>query len=179
MTREQAWLAAVLEVGDGAVLSHASAAAAWRLRDAEPPNAIDVMAAGRQPRTRIVDDALRRRLVTLPHLVRCFNAVPVSGRRPSRAMKDVLAVLRAAGIDPLPVQQHRVRIEGHTYVFDYAWPASKHVIEYQGDPHEYVSAMHDDLERWRRVQRAGWTLWACTSHTTRDEYVAIGLAATA
>ncbi|MBI2168202.1 MAG: hypothetical protein HYU28_01685 [Actinobacteria bacterium] len=31
---------------------------------------------------RVVDDALRRKLMTLPRLVRCFDEAPCSGRRP-------------------------------------------------------------------------------------------------
>ena len=146
---------------------------------------------------RRVDDALRRKLITLPRLVRCFEAVPVSGQRPSRAMKDVLAervpgfnpggsaseldvlaILRRAGISPLPVQQFKVKVEGRIYELDYAWPDTLHAIEYQGDPHFTVSALHDDLERWRRLQRNGWRMWVTTDHTTESEYAAIGVAAT-
>lgn len=146
---------------------------------------------------RVVDDALRRNLVTLPRLVRCFESVPVSGRRPSRSMRDVLAervpgfhpggsaseldimtILKRAGIHPLPEQQYRVEVEGHRYLLDYAWPDSKQAIEYQGDPHAAVSAIHDDLERLRRLQRAGWQLWPVTDHTSDNEVVAIGVGAT-
>lgn len=241
-SREQAWLAAVLEVGDDAVLSHATAAAAWTLKWFGTPDRIDVMTArkGTRPRTpgvrshqtlwlpdadrsrlrslpvtsaartlvdagrlhpwtlgRVVDDALRRKIVRLPDLVRTFERAPVSGRRPSASMKDVLAerlpgfdpggsaselevlgILRGAGIDPLPVQQFQVIVEGHRYVLDYAWEETKHAIEYQGDPHFVVSALHDDYARMRRLTRAGWTVWPTTEHTTRDEYIAIGIEAT-
>lgn len=148
---------------------------------------------------RIVDDALRRRLVTLPRLVRCFDKVPVSGRRPSRAMKDVLAerlpgfhpggsgqeldvmkVLERAGIRPLPRQQYRVTVEGRTHLLDYAWPESKHAIEFDGGAgHEAQSARHDDRDRWRRLQRADWRIWPVTERVSENEIIAIGVTATA
>lgn len=147
---------------------------------------------------RVVDDALRRKLVTLPSLVKCFQGVPVSGRRPSRAMKDVLAerlpgfhaggsaaeldvmrVLSRARIRPLPVQQYRVHLEGRTYYLDYAWPDVKQAIEYDGGGgHGTVSDRHGDRERWRRLQRADWTVWPMTERTSESELVAIAVTIT-
>ncbi|MBI2169276.1 MAG: hypothetical protein HYU28_07215 [Actinobacteria bacterium] len=147
---------------------------------------------------RVVDDGLRRKLINLPRLVRCFDEVPCSGRRPSKSMKevlderlpgfhpggsaaelDVLAILRRAGIHPLPIQQYRVTVDGHNYKLDYAWPDSKHAIEFDGGgAHDTVSARHDDRQRWRRLQRAGWTIWAITERTPPNEIIAIGVTAT-
>lgn len=50
-TREQRWAAAVLACGEGAVLSHLSAAALWRLRPLDPP-AIDVSSPSRRKHLR-------------------------------------------------------------------------------------------------------------------------------
>lgn len=147
---------------------------------------------------RVVDDALRRKLLGLPRLVRCFEEVPTSGRRPSKAMRevlteripgfnpggsaaelDVLRILRRAGIRPLPVQQYRVRLEGHNYVLDYAWAEVRHVIEFDGKGgHDTVTARHDDRDRFRRLIRAGWTVWPITERTSESEIIAIGVTAT-
>ncbi len=156
-------------------------------------NLLDVQALGRS-----VDDARRRRLLTLPRLVACFDEVPWSGRRPSRNMRevlkervpgfdpggsepelDVLRVLRRAGIRPLPRQQYRVVIDGHTYVVDYAWPETKHVIEYLGARiHGTPSAVHRDSSRTQRLLHAGYTVWPVTSETTENQIIAIGVTAT-
>lgn len=147
---------------------------------------------------RSLDDALRRRLMALPRLVRSLDAVPVSGRRKrapvarllrervagydpggSDAELDVMRILRRAGIRPLPVQQYRIEVEGRKFRVDYAWPETRHVIEYDGSGgHDAASARHDDRERWRCLQRAGFTVWAVTEYTTPNEILAIGVLAT-
>ncbi|MBI2170082.1 MAG: type IV toxin-antitoxin system AbiEi family antitoxin domain-containing protein [Actinobacteria bacterium] len=243
LSQEQAWLAAVLSARGDAVLSHRSAAAAWRLRHFDAPDRIDLLIEGegrtrmigiRPHRTlalptphrtrlhripittaertlidvcgvyptrqtgRILDDALRRKTISLPRLVRTFETVPVSGRRKSGPMTrllrerlpgfnpggsaaelDVMAILRRAGIRPLPEQQFRIRIEGRTYKVDYCWPDTRHVIEFDGaGGHDTVSARHDDRDRWRRLQRAGYTVWPVTEETSEGEIIAIGVLAT-
>jgi hypothetical protein len=147
---------------------------------------------------RVLDDALRRKLARLPRLVRTFDEAPVSGRRPSGPMADllrtrlpgfdpggsgaeldVMRILRRAGITPLPKQQHRVRVEGRTYILDYCWPQTRHVIEFDGTGgHNTDSARHDDRERLRRLQRAAYIVWPVTEVTPHAELVAIGLEAT-
>jgi hypothetical protein len=139
------------------------------------------------------DDLLRRKVLVLPKLVRCVEQIPVSGRRKIRPMRGFLAervdgydpggsepeldigrVLRRAGIDPLPEQQVRVRVEGHTYIIDYGWRHVLHGFEYQGlDVHGRPSAVVHDSERTCRLQRAGWTLWPVTKTTTANEIIAI------
>ena len=145
------------------------------------------------------DDALRRRLMTLPRLVRTFDHIPCSGRRKSAPMRiflgkrvrkfdpggsdrelDVRKLLERAAY-PLPKQQFRVRVEGHTHFIDYAWPESLHGIEWEGfDPHgKFWTLFHKDRERLRRLQRAGWTIYPVTSQTTENEVLAIAEIATA
>lgn len=51
-TRAQAWLAAVLAVGDGAVVSHASAADLWGFRGFDRSGAVDLLRPGCRPRLR-------------------------------------------------------------------------------------------------------------------------------
>ena len=144
------------------------------------------------------DDALRRQLITLPHLVRTFDRAPISGRRKSAPMRlflskrvrdfdpggsdrelDVRRIIERGGY-PLPVQQFKVRVEGHTYIIDHAWPETMHGIEFEGfDPHgKFWTPFHKDRERLRRLTRAGWTIYPVTSETTPNEILAIAASAT-
>lgn len=145
------------------------------------------------------DDALRRKLITLPRLVRTFDSIPVSGRRKSAPMRlflakrvrnfdpggserelDVLRIIERGGY-PLPSQQFKVQIEGRTYFIDYAWAESMHGIEFEGfDCHGGLwTPFHRDRERLRRLTRAGWTIYPVTSETTTNEILAIAEIATA
>jgi very-short-patch-repair endonuclease len=238
LSRDQAWLAAVLAARGDPVLSHASAATARGLVSFPDPPIIDLLVEGpsrprlegvqahrtdrlpRQDRTllrgipittaertfvdgcgllsvrslgRSVDDALRRRLVTRSALVRTAATVPLSGRRRSRPIRevlaervegydpggsaaelDVMAVLRRRRVAPLPAQQYRVTVEGRSYRIDYAWPEVKHAIEYLGATwHGTPSAVHDDSRRTSDLQRYGWTVWPITLFTTEIELMAI------
>jgi len=144
------------------------------------------------------DDALRRKLMTLPRLVRTFDHIPCSGRRKSAPMRvflgkrvrnfdpggsdrelDVRRIVERGGY-PLPVQQFRVHIEGHTYFVDHAWPESLHGIEFEGfECHGKLwTPFHRDRERLRRLTRAGWTIYPVTSQTTANEILAIAEIAT-
>lgn len=143
------------------------------------------------------DVALRDRVVSLPRLARCVESVPVSGRRAlrpvrrvlaeripgyapggSKAELDVIRVLKQSGL-PLPVQQHRVTIEGATYFLDWAWPETRHALEYEGFAYHGmgVDVFHYDRLRTRRLQRAGWTIWPITSRTPAAELLAIAVVA--
>ena len=92
---------------------------------------------------------------------------------------NVMAILRRAGIRPLPVPQYRVRVEGHTHFLDFAWPDTMHAIEFDGFlGHSTLTDRHDDRDRWRRLRRAAWTLWPVTERTSKAEIAAIGVTAT-
>src|SRR3712207_3516594 len=97
-----------------------------------------------------LDDGLRRRVASLRALRGCTDRLRSGpGRRlsviesllavrsdrynpgGSRAERRLLDVLTAAGL-PAPVQQHRVRVNGTTYVLDYAYPSQRVFIEYYG-----------------------------------------------
>ena len=137
------------------------------------------------------DDLLRRRLMAIPRLVRTFEEVPISGRRARHPMNgllqrlvpgyhpgdslresDVMDVLRDGG-RPLPVQQHRVVVEGHRHRFDFAWPDLLEALEWDGyDAHGGREPFHADRERTRRLQRAGWRIWPITSETSSGELLA-------
>lgn len=47
VTRRQAWLAAVLAAGEGALVSHGTACELWAFRGFRPPEGIDVLVSGR------------------------------------------------------------------------------------------------------------------------------------
>lgn len=140
---------------------------------------------------RMLDDALRRRLVRLDRLSSCVARLAKSpGRRPA-AVQELLAerlpgydpgesdletrVLRAlvaAGL-PAPVQQHRVRIGGRTFRIDLAFVAVKLAIELDGwEFHSSRSAFDDDRTRANALVAAGWTLLRFTSRSTDAEIVA-------
>ncbi|MEY2568036.1 MAG: hypothetical protein QOE35_2565 [Actinomycetota bacterium] len=139
------------------------------------------------------EELMRRRMLVLPRLVRCYEHTPVSGRRNSAPMKlflakhlpgfdpggsdeelDVMRALVRADFQPLPRQQFRVAVEGHQYRLDYAWPEVKQALEYLGAKvHGQPGAVHRDSERTRRLKRAGWDLWPVTSETTANEILAI------
>ena len=132
---------------------------------------------------RVVDDALRRRLVVLPDLARCHARVP-GGRRPTAAMARVLAeragghdpggsdrelqvarTLVAAGLRP-PVRQHGVVVAQRTFFLDLAYPDARVGIEFDGwDAHGTFEAFHGDRERARLLVAAGWRLFHVTART--------------
>lgn len=145
-----------------------------------------------------VDDAIRNETLHLPKLVRCAQEVPFSGRRKLRPIRlvladrvpgynpgdskeefDVLRVLKRAGF-PLPVQHFKIILEGKTLELDYAWPETKHCLEYQGKKwHDMKSDFDRDYSRFRLIQRSEWTPWPLTKATTPNELCAIAAIATA
>lgn len=139
-----------------------------------------------------LDDALRRRVVALSDLRSCHERIDTGpGRRATVAMRQILAerqpgydpgdsdrelwvqrVLVKAGL-PAPVLQHRVRVGGHTYVFDLAYVPEMVGMEFDGwDVHRTFSAFHGDRQRARRLVAAGWTLLPITARTDPTELVA-------
>ena len=139
---------------------------------------------------RMLDDALRRRLVRLERLRTCVGRLGKSpGRRPalvhallaarlpgydpgdSDLETRVLRTLVAAGL-PAPVQQHRVRLGGRTFRIDLAYVAEKIAIEPDGwDSHRTRSAFDDDRARANALVLDGWTLLRFTSKSTDAEIV--------
>ena len=132
----------------------------------------------------VVDDALRRKLVRLPELVRSH------ARRHTAGMAKVLAergaghdpggserelqvgrTLVAAGLPP-PVAQHEVVVAGRTFRLDHAYPADRIAIEFDGwEAHGTFEAFHTDRERARLLVAAGWRLVLVTARTTPSDLV--------
>lgn len=145
---------------------------------------------------RAVDDLLRRNVMTLRQLVRCADAVPVSGRRRIRPVRavlsdrlpgydpggshrelEVLRVIRRAGLPP-PRQRYRVRLDGRTYELDYAYPDHLVGIEYDGwTYHRSRSSFDADRVRRNAFQRHRWSIFNLTSSSTEAEVIAIVTAA--
>lgn len=135
-----------------------------------------------------IDDAIRRRTMTLDTLRRCVaRLAEAPGRRPA-VLHELLAE-RVPGFDPgdsdletrvlrllvtnglaPPVQQHRVRVGGRTVRIDLAYPALKLAIELDGwEFHRTRTAFDDDRTRANLLVAHGWTLVRFTSRSTADE----------
>jgi hypothetical protein len=124
---------------------------------------------------RVLDDGLRRGVVSLKDLERCALRLDSGRGRKLSVIKvllaqrdesfnpggsgselDVLQVIRDAGL-PLPVQQLAVTVEGRTFYPDYAWPSLRVFAEYYGlAVHSGASAVARDNDRLSALVAAGW-----------------------
>jgi hypothetical protein len=140
---------------------------------------------------RCVKDAVRRRVTSLGRLARVVGEVPVSGRRKSLPIREVLAV-RIAGYDPgdsvpeadiaelcvragypKPKQNFKVRINGEWFEIDLAWPDVMGGFEYDTlQFHADPWAFHRDRRKLRILRRAGWRVDPLTSETSTNEILA-------
>ena len=134
---------------------------------------------------RIVDDLLRRRLLTLDKLRRCAARLDSA---PGRRMSVVQAVLaeRLPGYDPgdsdletrvlrtivgaglpPPIQQHRVRTRRKTYKLDLAYPELLAGFELDSwKYHGQRSPFTDDRTRRNLLELMGWSIYQFTdSHS--------------
>jgi hypothetical protein len=139
---------------------------------------------------RALDDALRRKLVSLRRLTAVFDDLATRGRRRSTVMRALLAergptfhpggsdpevrmvrTLARAGF-PRPVQQHTVRVDGRTFRLDGAFPPFRVGLEFEGfDFHTGRTAFDDRYERDRLLKRARWHIVYVTSRTTDDQLI--------
>lgn len=141
---------------------------------------------------RVVDDALRRKLVALDDLRACHDRIDTGpGRRSTVALRTVLAerehghdpgdsdrelwvrdVLVAAGL-PAPVQQHRVWVSAtRLFDLDLAYPTDLVDLEFDGwDTHRTFTAFHRDRERARLLIALGWTVLPVTAKTPAADLV--------
>jgi predicted transcriptional regulator of viral defense system len=137
-----------------------------------------------------VDDALRRRILTLPALDRCLARLAgAPGRRPAVVQEllaarlpgydpgdsdletRVLRLIVGAGFPP-PAQQHRVRIGGRTVRIDLAYPVLRLAIELDGwEFHGTRSAFDDDRTRANLLVAHGWTVVRFTSRSSDAEII--------
>ncbi len=122
---------------------------------------------------RLLDDALRQRMVTWEELWRCYLAHNVVGRnvRPFREIllqrdgnappvgefaSRMAEMLIGAGL-PQPVFEHPVVVDGHEYFLDLAWPSRMVAVECNdaGSHHTPKAFRRDPMKR-NRCERAGW-----------------------
>lgn len=137
-----------------------------------------------------INDLRRRRLVSIPGLVRAVDDVPPSGRRAIAPMADYLEAhvpgydlgdsdpeidlvetLVAAGF-PRPAQQVPVVTSVGIRFVDVGWPERRLGYEYDSVEFHEVR-FHEDRDRIRALKRAGWDVWPITKTTSRNEVLAI------
>ncbi len=139
---------------------------------------------------RAVDDALRRKLVTLKQLERVFLDLANKGRRRSTVMRGILEA-RLPGFDPgdsdpepklvrwlveaglpRPKQQHRVRVGNRTYKLDLSYPSHKIAIEYDSwEFHGTRTAFDADPVRDMDLEDEDWRVLHFTSKSSRRAVV--------
>jgi Transcriptional regulator, AbiEi antitoxin len=139
---------------------------------------------------RALDDALRRKLVTLRRMRAVFEDLATRGRRRSTIMRELLAqrganyhpggsdpevrmmrVLQSAGL-PDPIQQHTVRINGKSYRLDGAFIAYKVALEYEGfEFHRSRTSFDVRYERDRDLKNDNWWIVYITSRTSDERLV--------
>ena len=135
-----------------------------------------------------VDDALRRRVMSLAAFRRCVSRLAEAPGRRLGALHELLAE-RVPGYDPAdsdletrvlrllvangivpPAQQYRVRIGGRTIRIDLAYPERKLAIELDGwEFHRTRTAFDDDRTRANLLVAHGWTLVRFTSRSSDEE----------
>ncbi|HEY8218245.1 MAG TPA: hypothetical protein VIH82_13995 [Acidimicrobiia bacterium] len=137
-----------------------------------------------------VDDAVRRKVVTLRRLKTVFLDLAHRGRRRSTVMRAILEA-RVPGFDPgesdkealivswivgaglpPPAQQHRVTVGARRYRLDLAYPDRMIGIEYDGwAAHAPRSAFDRDRARQNPLEILGWLILRYTSASTRGDVV--------
>jgi hypothetical protein len=129
---------------------------------------------------RLLDDALRRKIVTWDELWRCYLGHNVVGRNvgpykrillerdgntpPGGEFAPLMAeMLTAAGL-PMPVFEHRVvLVGGHEYYLDLAWPDRMVAVECNdAGSHNTPKAFRRDPMKRNRCEGAGWRYFEFT-----------------
>ena len=123
---------------------------------------------------RLLDDALRRRIVTWDELWGCYLSHNVVGRnvKPFRQIllerdgntppggefaRRMADMLTRAGL-PMPVFEHRVIVGGYVYYLDLAWPDPMVAVECNdAGSHDTPKAFRRDPMKRNRCEAAGWT----------------------
>jgi hypothetical protein len=144
---------------------------------------------------RCTDEALRRRLVTLPELHRLFDRHAGAGRRRLQPLRTVLAD-RVPGFDPgangwelqmdqlweqlgLPpaVRQYTIRLGSRRYRVDRAMPELKLAVEWVGTEfHGLTGRFVRDRMRISDLVQSGWDVLEVTPHWTPQRVQATVLA---
>lgn len=134
---------------------------------------IDVLGAS------AIDEALRRRAITLPRLRRALRLTP--NRRGNRHRRELIedsrdepwsplereahALLRAAGLTGWKANW-RVEFEGNAFYLDAAFREAKLGLEFDGAEHHATpQAFQEDRRRDRILARAGWQVVRFTAQS--------------
>jgi very-short-patch-repair endonuclease len=187
LTREGYFMAAVLAVGKGAVLSHASAAALHKLSPTCPP-IIHVTVPGWGGRSRRKGIVIHRSSTLTPAEITIHRGIPVTtvprtladlGWGPERTRSDLerlfLRICREHGI-PKP----EVNVRLGPYEVDFLWRAERLVVEVDGYRyHSGRAAFGADRIRDRELQRHGFVVLRFTDREldTQPQAVAASLRA--
>jgi very-short-patch-repair endonuclease len=139
---------------------------------------------------RAVDEALRRKLVSLRSLARVAKPLDHRGRRRSTVMRDILErrlpgyepgesaperriadLLVRSGL-PAPKLQHRVSVGGRRLRIDLAYPDAGIAIEYDGwSVHSSRSAFDHDRTRANDLVLLGMKVLRFTSASSDQQIV--------
>ncbi|HZI38703.1 MAG TPA: hypothetical protein VFF24_10390 [Acidimicrobiia bacterium] len=139
---------------------------------------LDIAPMFEQP-IRLLDDALRQRIVSWDELWDCYLAHNVTGRNVvpfrrillerdgntppggefARRMADMLT---GAGL-PMPEFEHPVVVNGHRYYLDLAWPKRMVTVECNdAGSHDTPKAFRRDPMKRNRCEAAGWLYFEFT-----------------
>jgi very-short-patch-repair endonuclease len=111
LTEHGRWSAAVLACGPGAVLSHHSAAALWRLRPARDDAVVDVTIPTRAGRRRRRGIAVHRPRSFVAGETMVHEDIPVTA--PARTLLDLAAVLPRRAVERAIDEAARLRLCNH------------------------------------------------------------------
>jgi hypothetical protein len=130
-------------------------------------------APSEQKPIRLLDDALRRRIVSWDELWSCYLTHNVTGREvgpfrrillerdgntpPGGEFARLMAEMLVAGGLPMPEFEHRVVVDGHVYYLDLAWPRLMICVECNdAGSHDTGKAFRRDPMKRNRCERVGW-----------------------
>jgi hypothetical protein len=78
-----------------------------------------------------------------------------------------IGMLRA--VLPAPIPQFSVLVDGFFVArLDFAWPALRFGVEYDGHWHSDIGQLHRDRSRLRELNAAGWRIFHVTREDMRD-----------
>jgi hypothetical protein len=139
---------------------------------------------------KVVDDALRRRYLTIKDLANRLAACNRGGRRRLLALK---AIIETRGIEyvpgdtawedrvfnwivesglPIPDRQVWVTVNGKSYRVDMGYVDHKIAIEFDGyEWHHLRSKFDSDRERITDLQLAGWLVLSFTSKSSKEHII--------
>jgi very-short-patch-repair endonuclease len=157
-------IAALLAVGPGAVLSHATAAHVWSLFPSMPPF-VHVTVTGRVPRKRRgIQVHQANRLATTTH-----HQLPIT--TPEQSSSALIPALRRAD---LPAPRVNAYVLGHRV--DFHWPEHRLVVETDGwRTHGRRSRFESDRARDAHLHAAGWIVLRFIRRQVVDETLLVAV----